>query len=130
MSRAQEFNQLARRAKTLNKKRIELDRQSRNLSNQIEALEAQALTLVEEEIGWEAEDLVQDEFGQVYRITALFANNLRWKYQGDLVTTLKAATDRFILKGVALYSNGLPRWKEARTLFGEFTDYTPSTDDK
>lgn len=129
MSRAQEFNRLARRAKSIQGQRKKLEEQSNALYQELTELEGRADALVREEIGFEPEDLVRDDMGVMYRLTAVSPNSLHWTYSRSksdgIVSTIKEATNSFHAKGIALNENGLPRWNSDRTIHGALEIYEP-----
>jgi hypothetical protein len=91
----------------------------------ISGLEERAVALVKAERGFEVGDLVVDDMGVVYRVTAVQVSNLGWRYSRK--ATLAQLTKTASVRGIALSSNGLPRWREGRTIRGKLRRYAPET---
>lgn len=124
-SNAQLFVVLRHQAGRLSTTRQSLEKRQKLIDGAISGLEERAVALVKAERGFEVGDLVVDDMGVVYRVTAVQVSNLGWRYSRK--ATLAQLTKTASVRGIALSSNGLPRWREGRTIRGKLRRYAPET---
>lgn len=113
----QRYNALVAKVRAEKRAKTSVSQRLRAIDRRISSLEAELLNVLREALGFVVDDVIQDEFGSMFRVTKISMPSL---YLGDLnPSTFTNALSRVRIYGLLLNKNGIPTWSKERQIYGK-----------